>query len=302
MPKKVSRNLSLIAIGIFIVAGILMGVGFAGSTTSYDPTTNTTYVTSVAHPALVVIAYLFFLAGFILAFIAYIGALIKTATLGRWGWFVCLLLIQPTILVYIFAGPETPAGGQMPMGYAPQAYPPQQVFAHARDPYKRVDVLPSSRHVRIVLGGVTIADTRRPQLLLETGLPIRYYIPEQDVRMELLETSETTTRCPYKGEASYWSARIGERVFKDIVWSYHEPLPACSPIAGLLCFFNERVDAIYVDGELIPQQGYPPQGYGQPGYPPPPQGYPQPGYPPQGYPQSDNPQQGGYPPVDYPRQ
>lgn len=127
----------------------------------------------------------------------------------------------------------------------------ERVFAHARDPYKRVDVLPSSRHVRVVLGGVTIADTRRPQLLLETGLPIRYYIPEQDVRMELLETTETTTRCPYKGKASYWSARIGERVFKDIVWSYHEPLPACSPIARFLCFFNERVDAIYVDDEPI---------------------------------------------------
>ncbi len=128
----------------------------------------------------------------------------------------------------------------------------ERVFAHARDPYKRVDILPSSRHVRVVLGGVTIADTKHPQLLLETGLPIRYYIPEQDVRMELLGPTETTTRCPYKGKASYWSARIGERVFKDIVWSYREPLPACSPIARYLCFFNERVGAIYVDDELIP--------------------------------------------------
>ncbi|MFL5656485.1 MAG: DUF427 domain-containing protein, partial [Ktedonobacteraceae bacterium] len=127
----------------------------------------------------------------------------------------------------------------------------ERVFAHARDPYKRVDILPSSRHVRIVLGGVTIADTQQPQLLLETGLPIRYYIPEQDVRTELLEPTEATTRCPYKGQATYWSARIGERVFKDIVWSYREPLPACSPIAQFLCFFNERVDAIYVDDELI---------------------------------------------------
>ncbi len=128
----------------------------------------------------------------------------------------------------------------------------QQVFAHARDPYSRVDVLPSSRHVRIVLGGLTIADTQRPQLLLETGLPIRYYIPEQDVRMDLLEPTETTTRCPYKGKATYWSAKIGERVFKNIVWSYREPLPACSPIANFLCFFNERVDAIYMDEELLP--------------------------------------------------
>jgi len=127
----------------------------------------------------------------------------------------------------------------------------EQVFAHARDPYKRVDILPSSRHVRVVLGGVTIADTQHPRLLIETGLPMRYYIPEQDVRMELLEPTETTTRCPYKGMASYWTARAGDRAFKDIVWSYREPLPACLPIEKLLCFFNERVDAIYVDDELM---------------------------------------------------
>src|SRR6266566_4955911 len=127
----------------------------------------------------------------------------------------------------------------------------EQVFAHARDPYKRVDVLPTSRHVRVVLGGVTIADTRHPQILLETELPIRYYIPEQDVRMDLLEPTGTATRCPYKGQASYWSARIGEQVFKDIVWSYPDPLPACFPITSLLCFFNERVDGLYVDDELL---------------------------------------------------
>lgn len=129
----------------------------------------------------------------------------------------------------------------------------EQVFAHARDPYKRVDILPSSRSVRVILGGVMVADTHHPRLLLETGLPIRYYIPEQDVRMELLEPTETTTRCPYKGKASYWSAHIGTRVFKDIVWSYREPLPACTPVEGLLCFFNERVDAIYVDDQLLPK-------------------------------------------------
>ncbi len=129
----------------------------------------------------------------------------------------------------------------------------ERVFAHARDPYKRVDVLPSSRHVRVVLEGATVADTRHPQILLKTGLPIRYYIPEQDVRMELLEPTETTTHCPYKGEATYWAAKIGERIFKDIVWSYREPLPACLRIAKALCFFNERVDAIYVDNELMPK-------------------------------------------------
>lgn len=128
----------------------------------------------------------------------------------------------------------------------------EQVFAHARDPYKRVDVLPSSRHVQVVLGGQTIADTRRPRLLLETGLPTRYYIPEEEIRMELLEPSETTSRCPYKGLASYWHARAGERVYQDIVWSYRDPLPECTRIGKLLSFFNERVDAIYVDDERMP--------------------------------------------------
>jgi uncharacterized protein (DUF427 family) len=127
----------------------------------------------------------------------------------------------------------------------------QRVFAHARDPYKRVDVLLCSRHIRIVLGGVTIAETQHSQLLIETGLPLRYYIPEQDVRMELLEPNELITRCPYKGKATYWSAKIGEQVFKNIVWSYHEPLTACLPITGLLCFFNERIDKLYVDDELM---------------------------------------------------
>lgn len=124
----------------------------------------------------------------------------------------------------------------------------EQVFAHARDPYKRVDILPSSRHVQVVLSGVTIAESRRPRLLLETGLPTRYYLPEQDVRMDLLVPSETSTRCPYKGQASYWSVTVGGRQFEDIVWSYRDPLPACSPINSLLCFFDERVEAVDVDG------------------------------------------------------
>lgn len=129
----------------------------------------------------------------------------------------------------------------------------EQVFAHARDPYKRVDILPSYRHVRVVLGGETIAETYHPHLLLETGLPIRYYLSEQDIRMEHLAATQTTTRCPYKGKASYWSASVGGKIFKDIMWSYRETLPACSPINRLFSFFNERVDAIYVDGELMPK-------------------------------------------------
>ena len=127
-----------------------------------------------------------------------------------------------------------------------------EVFVHPRDPYKRVDVLNSSRHVRVVIGGETLAETRRPRLLFETGLPTRYYIPKVDVRMDLLTPTDSHTRCPYKGIASYWTARVGDQQFKDIAWAYPAPIPECSKIENLVSFYNERVDAIYVDGELQP--------------------------------------------------
>ena len=127
-----------------------------------------------------------------------------------------------------------------------------EVFVHPRDPYKRVDVLQSSRHVQVVLGGQIVAETRRPRLLFETGLPTRYYIPKLDVRMDVLHPTPTRTRCPYKGEAVYWSARIGETEIKDLVWSYPSPIPECPKIENHLCFYNERVDAIIVDGVTQP--------------------------------------------------
>jgi len=128
----------------------------------------------------------------------------------------------------------------------------EEIFKHARDPFKRVDALPSKRHVRVVVNGVTVADTRRPHLLFETNHPVRYYIPQEDVRMDLLVSSATTSRCPYKGPASYWSVKLGDQVFDDLVWGYMEPIPECPKIKGLLCFWHERGAAIYVDGELIP--------------------------------------------------
>ena len=87
----------------------------------------------------------------------------------------------------------------------------EQVFVHPRGPYKRVDVLKSSRHVQVLVDGEKVADTRRPRLLFETGLPTRFYFPREDVRTEILIPSSTTTRCPYKGTASYYSVRIGDR-------------------------------------------------------------------------------------------
>lgn len=124
-----------------------------------------------------------------------------------------------------------------------------QIYRHARDPYKRIDVVHSSRHVQVIVGGETVADTRRPRLLFETGLPIRYYIPKEDVRMELLIPSETQTQCPYKGIASYYSVKVGDNVHKDLVWYYPFPIAECPKIENLVSFYNERVDAIIVDGE-----------------------------------------------------
>jgi len=128
-----------------------------------------------------------------------------------------------------------------------------EVFVHPRDPYHRVDVLHSSRHVKIVVGDVVVAETARPRLLFETGLPTRYYIPKVDARLDLLTPTNTSTRCPYKGKASYWSVNVDGKEFKDIVWSYPAPIPECPKIENLLCFFDEKVDAVYVDGELQPR-------------------------------------------------
>jgi uncharacterized protein (DUF427 family) len=128
-----------------------------------------------------------------------------------------------------------------------------EVYVHARDPYKRVDVLNSSRHVRVVVAGEVVADSRRPRLLFETALPTRYYLPQPDVRMDLLVPSATQTRCPYKGVASYYSVRAGGTLVEDIAWYYRFPIPECAKIENLVCFFDERVDAVYVDGERQPR-------------------------------------------------
>ncbi len=125
----------------------------------------------------------------------------------------------------------------------------EEVFVHPRDPYTRVDTVHSSRHVRVEIGGVVVAETRRPVLLFETGLPTRYYIPKQDVRMDLLEPTDSVTRCPYKGAARYWSGPVGDKMIKDIVWAYPAPIPECPKIENMLSFYNERVD-LYVDGVL----------------------------------------------------
>ncbi|MDH3607595.1 MAG: DUF427 domain-containing protein [Acidimicrobiia bacterium] len=124
----------------------------------------------------------------------------------------------------------------------------EEVFVHARDPYTRVDAIPSSRHIEVKINGVTVADSTKPTLLFETGLPTRYYLPLTDVRMDLLRDSDTTTQCPYKGEANYYSVDLDGELHEDIVWYYKYPVEESSRIAGMVSFYNEKLD-IFVDGE-----------------------------------------------------
>ncbi|CCH29767.1 DUF427 domain-containing protein [Actinosynnema sp. NPDC047251] len=123
----------------------------------------------------------------------------------------------------------------------------EPVYVHPRDPYTRVDALPSSRHVRVEIDGVVVAESRRPVVLFETGLPARYYLPMTDVRMDLLRHTELRTSCPYKGTAEYWSVVVGDEVHENVVWGYRTPLPESRAVAGLVSFYNEKVD-IVVDG------------------------------------------------------
>jgi uncharacterized protein (DUF427 family) len=124
----------------------------------------------------------------------------------------------------------------------------ERVFGHPRDPYHRIDVFETRRRVRVLVEGEEIADSRRARVLFETGLPPRFYLPRDDVRMELLEPSTKQTRCAYKGVASYWHARAGGELHEDLVWTYPEPDYDGQRIAGLVCFFNERV-VLELDGE-----------------------------------------------------
>ena len=128
-----------------------------------------------------------------------------------------------------------------------------EVYVHPRDPYHRVDVLNSSRHVQVIVQGEVVAESRRPRLLFETRLPTRFYLPWQDVRADLLMPSTTSSQCPYKGVASYYSVRVGDKVVKDLAWVYQYPIPECPKIENLVCFYNEQVDAILVDGVEEPR-------------------------------------------------
>ena len=128
----------------------------------------------------------------------------------------------------------------------------EEVLTHARDPHIRVEVLASSRHVRVEVDGVTIAESPSPRLLFETGLPVRYYLPKTHVRMDLLQLTEIVTHCPYKGQAQSFAIRLGDSLHENMAWSYPTPLPESQKIAGLIAFYDEKVD-LYVDGVRAPR-------------------------------------------------
>jgi uncharacterized protein (DUF427 family) len=126
----------------------------------------------------------------------------------------------------------------------------EEVFVHARSPYTRIDVLPSSRRVEVIVNGVTVIDTTRSMVLFETGRTPRYYVPTDDVRMDLLTPTDTVTGCPYKGFASYWTVQAGDQTYPDLAWAYQEPLPESARIAGLVCIWDHHVET-RVDGRVL---------------------------------------------------
>lgn len=121
----------------------------------------------------------------------------------------------------------------------------EPVEGHLRDPFHRVDARRARRNVKVTaqVGGetVTLAETGRPTVVSETGLPNRLYLPADDVRFDLLEPSETRTICPYKGTAEYWSLRDGDRTVADVAWAYPHPLEDAAKLAGHVCFLHDDV-------------------------------------------------------------
>ncbi len=123
----------------------------------------------------------------------------------------------------------------------------EEIFVHPRSPTTRVQILPSSRHVVVRVDGLVVAESRHVTFLYETNLPRRTYFSKLDVRMELLTPTATNSRCPYKGTASYWTVTTPGGEHADWAWSYPSPFRESAAIAGLVAFFDERVDLV-VDG------------------------------------------------------
>ena len=125
----------------------------------------------------------------------------------------------------------------------------ERIGVHPRDPYHRCDVVRSDRHVVVRVGGGVVAETDRPTMLFETGLPPRFYLPREEVRMAALAPTDTVTECPYKGTTSqYWTVEAGGERVEDVAWAYDDPHAEVTGIEGCIAFYNEKVD-LEVDGE-----------------------------------------------------
>ena len=158
-----------------------------------------------------------------------------------------------------FAPDDPDLGGRVVVEWAPFGWveEAQPVVGHPHDPFKRIDLLPSERHVVVRLGGVTLADTRSAIALHETHIPVRWYIPHDDVVTDILVGSPSTTTCAYKGHAIYVSIAPDTIVGlgsegEDIAWTYTHPLPEVAAIKGMVCFYSERTD-LELDGVAVPR-------------------------------------------------
>jgi uncharacterized protein (DUF427 family) len=170
-----------------------------------------------------------------------------------------LVVGDRTVAAAGFAPDDPDLGGRVVVDWAPfdwmeEAMP---VVGHPHDPFKRIDLLPSDRHVVVRLGGVVLADTSRAVALCETFLPTRWYVPHDDVDTDLFVGSTTTSTCAYKGHASYVSLRpdavpgLGEEG-RDIGWTYPHPLHEVDAVKGMFCFWSERSD-LELDGVAVPR-------------------------------------------------
>ncbi len=156
----------------------------------------------------------------------------------------------------VYAHPDPPDGAEFLRGHVAFDFgamdewleEEERIDVHPRDPYSRIDVLPTSRAVRVSIDGELLSESGRSLVLFETGLPPRWYLPRDDVRMDLLVPNEKRTSCPYKGHASYFSARVNGHLEEDLAWTYEEPRHDAADVRDYIAFFNERVD-LEIDGE-----------------------------------------------------
>ncbi|KAK4561098.1 hypothetical protein LTR86_005053 [Recurvomyces mirabilis] len=124
------------------------------------------------------------------------------------------------------------------------------IFVHPKDPFKRIEIIQSTRPIRVLIDGQQVAKTTTSQHLYETGLPARFYLPMTDVDPAVLRPSKTKTKCPYKGEAEYYSVEVNGKLHEDVVWYYNRPTIESAQVVSLLCFYNEKVD-IELDGKIL---------------------------------------------------